>query len=137
VPADDGAAAPPDEAGNWFDVDVDDHAFADARLAWAGILAQVSSSWASRSNATICCKSRSTDSRSAVCGMHRCFVQPLTADAEASVSTRNPQPMVFDEQWLEIPEVDRSGTATARAGNCSCGMCGGGFAVSGAAARRR
>jgi predicted dehydrogenase len=95
-----------DEAGNWFDVDVDDHAFAMFELE-GGILAQVSSSWASRVKRDDLLQIQVDGTAgSAVCGMHRCFIQPLTATPKPFFDAENPQPMVFDDQWLELPEIE-------------------------------
>jgi predicted dehydrogenase len=95
-----------DEAGNWFDVDVDDHAFALFELQ-DGVLAQVSSSWASRVKRDDLLQIQVDGTAgSAVCGMHRCFIQPLTATPKPFFDAENPQPMVFDDQWLEMPEIE-------------------------------
>jgi len=95
-----------DEAGNWFDVDVDDHAFAMFELQ-GGILAQVGSSWASRVKRDDLLQIQVDGTAgSAVCGMHRCFVQPLTATPKPFFDAERQQPMVFDEQWLEMPEIE-------------------------------
>ncbi len=59
---------------------------------------------------------------SAVCGLHRCFVQPLVATPRPFFDPERPQPMVFDEQWQEMPDLEPFATATAPAGSCSCGM---------------
>ena len=72
-----------DEAGNPYPVDVEDTAFAIFELA-GGVLAQVGSSWASRVKRDDLLQIQVDGTRgSAVCGLHRCFVQPLGGDAEA------------------------------------------------------
>jgi predicted dehydrogenase len=92
-----------DEAGNWFDVDVDDHAFALFELE-GGVLAQVSSSWASRVKRDDLLQIQvDGTAASAVCGLHSCFIQPLIATPRPFMDSENPQPMVFDEQWQEMP----------------------------------
>ncbi len=43
---------------------------------------------------------------SAVAGLHRCFVQPLVATPKPLFSPEQPQSMVFDEQWQELPDIE-------------------------------
>jgi predicted dehydrogenase len=43
---------------------------------------------------------------SAVCGLHRCFIQPLAATPKPFFDPERPQPMVFDEQWQEMPDIE-------------------------------
>jgi predicted dehydrogenase len=94
-----------DEGGNWYDVDVDDHAFALFELE-GGVLAQVSSSWASRVKRDDLLQIQVDGmAASAVCGLHSCFVQPLVATPRPFMDSENPQPMVFDEQWQEMPTL--------------------------------
>jgi len=38
--------------------------------------------------------------------MHRCFVQPLAATPKPFFDPEHPQPMVFDAQWQEMPDVE-------------------------------
>jgi predicted dehydrogenase len=95
-----------DESGNWYNVDVEDTAFAIFELA-GGVLAQVSSSWASRVKRDDLLQIQVDGSLgSAVCGLHRCFVQPLVATPKPFFDPERPQPMVFDEQWQEIPDIE-------------------------------
>src|SRR5580704_17558369 len=94
-----------DESGNWYDVDVDDHAFAMFELE-GGVLAQVSSSWASRVRRDDLLQIQVDGTKgSAVCGLHRCFIQPLTATPRPLMDADNLQTMVFDEQWQEMPTL--------------------------------
>jgi predicted dehydrogenase len=94
-----------DEAGNWYDVDVDDHAFAMFELE-GGVLAQVSSSWASRVKRDDLLQIQVDGTEgSAVCRLHRCFIQPLVATPRPFMDADNPQTMVFDEQWQEMPTL--------------------------------
>jgi predicted dehydrogenase len=94
-----------DEAGKWYDVDVDDHAFAMFELE-GGVLAQVSSSWASRVKRDDLLQIQVDGTKgSAVCGLHRCFIQPLTATPRPFMDADNLQTMVFDEQWQEMPTL--------------------------------
>ena len=95
-----------DENGKGYDVDVEDSAFATFELA-GGILAQVSSSWASRVKRGDLLQIQVDGTLgSAVCGLHRCFVQPLVATPKPFFDPERPQPMVFDEQWQELPDVE-------------------------------
>ncbi len=95
-----------DETGNPYQVDVEDTAFAIFELA-GGVLAQVSSSWASRVKRDDLLQIQVDGIRgSAVCGLHRCFVQPLVATPKPFFDPERPQPMVFDEQWQEMPDID-------------------------------
>ena len=95
-----------DEAGNCYEVDVEDTAFAVFELA-DGVLAQVSSSWASRVKRDDLLQIQVDGTLgSAVCGLHRCFVQPLVATPKPFFDPERPQPMVFDQQWQEMPDVE-------------------------------
>jgi len=77
-----------DESGRWYDVDVEDTAFATFELT-GGALAQISSSWASRVRRDDLLQIQVDGLRgSAVCGLHRCFVQPLATTPNHS-STRS------------------------------------------------
>src|SRR6516162_8065324 len=95
-----------DEHGQRYDVDVEDHAFAIFELA-GEVLAQVSSSWASRVKRDDLLQIQVDGTLgSAVCGLHRCFVQPLVATPKPFFDPERPQPMFFDEQWQELPDVE-------------------------------
>jgi predicted dehydrogenase len=95
-----------DENGEWYDVDVEDTAFAIFELA-NGVLAQISSSWAARVKRDDLLQIQVDGTRgSAVCGLHRCFVQPVVATPKPFFDPERPQPMVFDEQWQEMPDVE-------------------------------
>jgi predicted dehydrogenase len=94
-----------DEAGNPYPVDVEDTAFAIFELA-GGVVAQVSSSWASRVKRDDLLQIQVDGTRgSAVSGLHRCFVQPLAATPKPFFDPERPQPMVFDQQWQEMPDI--------------------------------
>jgi predicted dehydrogenase len=94
-----------DEAGNWYDVDVDDHAFAMFELE-DGVLAQVSSSWASRVKRDDLLQIQVDGTKgSAVCGLHRCFIQPLTATPRPFMDAERPQTEIFDDEWQEMPTL--------------------------------
>jgi predicted dehydrogenase len=95
-----------DENGELYRVDVEDTAFAVFELA-GGILAQVSSSWASRVKRDDLLQIQVDGTLgSAVCGLHRCFVQPLVATPKPFFDPERPQPMNFDEQWQEMPDIE-------------------------------
>ena len=95
-----------DETGNTYAVDVEDTAFAIFELA-GGVLAQVSSSWASRVKRDDLLQIQvDGTSGSAVCGLHRCFLQPLVSTPKPFFDPERPQPLVFDEQWQEMPDVE-------------------------------
>jgi predicted dehydrogenase len=95
-----------DETGNPYQVDVEDTAFAIFELA-GGVLAQISSSWTSRVKRDDLLQIQVDGTRgSAVCGLHRCFVQPLAATPKPFFDSERPQPMAFDEQWQEMPDVE-------------------------------
>jgi len=95
-----------DERGRWYAVDVEDSAFATFELA-GGVLAQVSSSWASRVKRDDLLQIQVDGTLgSAVCGLHRCFVQPLVATPKPFFDPEHMQPMVFDEQWQEMPDIE-------------------------------
>ncbi len=95
-----------DEGGEPYKVDVEDQAFAVFDLE-GGILAQVSSSWASRVKRDDLLQIQVDGTAgSAVCGLHRCFVQPLAATPKPFFDAERPQTMVFDEQWQEMPDIE-------------------------------
>jgi predicted dehydrogenase len=95
-----------DENGEPYNVDVEDTAFTTFELA-DGVLAQVTSSWASRVRRDDLLQIQVDGTRgSAVCGLHRCFVQPLVTTPKPFFDTQHPQPMVFDDQWQEMPDVE-------------------------------
>ncbi|HUC72826.1 MAG TPA: Gfo/Idh/MocA family oxidoreductase [Stellaceae bacterium] len=95
-----------DESGQPYAVDVEDHAFAIFELA-GGTPAQISSSWASRVKRDDLLQIQVDGSlASAVCGLHRCFIQPLAATPKPFFDAERPQAMVFDEQWQEMPDIE-------------------------------
>jgi predicted dehydrogenase len=95
-----------DEKRKWYAVDVEDTAFAVFELA-GGVLAQVSSSWASRVKRDDVLQIQVDGTLgSAVCGLHRCFVQPLVTTPKPFFDPERPQPMNFDEQWQEMPDLE-------------------------------
>ena len=95
-----------DENGRPYEVDVEDSATATFELK-GGVLAQVSSSWASRVKRDDLLQIQVDGTTgSAVCGLHRCFIQPLAATPKPFFDPERPQAMVFDEQWQEVPDVE-------------------------------
>src|SRR5579864_4588718 len=95
-----------DERGEPYDVDVEDHAFAIFELE-GGALAQISSSWANRVKRDDLLQIQVDGTLgSAVAGLHRCFIQPAVATPKPFFSPEQPQAMVFDEQWQEMPDVE-------------------------------
>jgi predicted dehydrogenase len=95
-----------DETGAHYDVDVEDHAFALFELE-GGVLAQIASSWANRVKRDDLLQIQVDGTAgSAVAGLHRCFIQPATATPKPFFSPEHAQPMVFDEQWQEMPDIE-------------------------------
>jgi predicted dehydrogenase len=95
-----------DETGRRYDVDVEDHAFAIFELE-GGVLAQISSSWANRVKRDDLLQIQVDGTQgSAVAGLHRCFIQPTVATPKPFFSPEQPQAMIFDEQWQEMPEIE-------------------------------
>ncbi|HEU0156958.1 MAG TPA: Gfo/Idh/MocA family oxidoreductase [Stellaceae bacterium] len=95
-----------DETGKRYDVDVEDTAFAVFELE-GGVLAQIGSSWASRVKRDDLLQIQVDGTAgSAVCGLHRCFVQPLVVTPRPFFDPERPQPMVFDAQWQEMPDLE-------------------------------
>jgi predicted dehydrogenase len=95
-----------DETGRTYGVDVEDSAVATFELA-GGVLAQVGSSWASRVKRDDLLQIQVDGTLgSAVCGLHRCFIQPLAATPKPFFDPERPQAMVFDEQWQEMPDIE-------------------------------
>ena len=94
------------ENGKPYDVDVEDHAFAIFELK-GGVLAQIGSSWANRVKRDDLLQIQVDGSTgSAVAGLHRCFIQPAAATPKPFFSPEQPQAMVFDQQWQEMPDID-------------------------------
>ena len=95
-----------DEQRRPYEVDVEDHAFALFELE-GGVLAQISSSWANRVKRDDLLQIQIDGTAgSAVAGLHRCFIQPGPATPRPFFSPEQPQPMNFNEQWQELPELE-------------------------------
>jgi predicted dehydrogenase len=95
-----------DEAGKLYDVDVEDTALAIFELA-GGALVHVASSWCTRvkRDDMMTLQIDGTDG-SAVCGIHRCYLQPLAATPKPSFNIETPRTEDFDAQWQEVPDTD-------------------------------
>ncbi len=95
-----------DESGLPYNVDVEDHAFALFELE-GGAVAQIASSWANRVKRDDLLQIQVDGTAgSAVAGLHRCFVQPAVATPRPFFSPSQPQPMNFDAQWQELPDLE-------------------------------
>ncbi len=93
-----------DENGRRYEVDVEDAAFALFALQ-SGVVARVASSWATRVKRGDLLEIQvDGTSGSAVAGLHRCFIQPLSATPKPFFDPERPQPINFDEGWQELPE---------------------------------
>jgi predicted dehydrogenase len=95
-----------DEAGKLYDVDVEDTALAIFELS-GGALVHVTSSWCTRvkRDDMMMLQIDGTDG-SAVCGLHRCYVQPLAATPKPLFNIETPRSENFDDQWQEVPDTD-------------------------------
>jgi predicted dehydrogenase len=95
-----------DERGELYDVDVEDEVFATLQIE-GGILAQISSSWASRVKRDDMLTVQIDGTHgSAVTTLHRCFIQPLAGTPKPVWSVDVLQPTDFNAQWQEVPDVD-------------------------------
>jgi predicted dehydrogenase len=95
-----------DEQGNRYEVDVEDTALATLELD-GGALVQVSSSWATRVKRDDMLTIQVDGTHgSAVCGLHRCYVQSLVATPKPVWNIETERNERFDDQWQEVPDVD-------------------------------
>ena len=95
-----------DEAGQPYEVDVEDEVFATFEFE-SGALAQVTSSWATRVKRDDLIQIQIDGTLgSAVAGGHKCFVQSLAATPKPAWNVEVPQAMNFDAQWQEVPDVE-------------------------------
>jgi predicted dehydrogenase len=95
-----------DEAGEAYDVDVEDEVFATFEFE-SGAFAQVTTSWATRVKRDDLIQIQIDGTLgSALAGGHRCFVQPLAATPKAEWNVEVPQSTDFDAQWQEVPDIE-------------------------------
>lgn len=95
-----------DEAGRDYTVDVEDTALATFELE-GGALVEVNASWASRIKRDDMLTIQVDGTLgSAVCGLHRCYIQPLAATPKPAWNIEVPRTEKFDDQWQEVPDVD-------------------------------
>jgi predicted dehydrogenase len=95
-----------DERGERYEVDVEDAALATFQLD-GGALVQVSASWATRvrRDDMLTIQVDGTDG-SAVCGLHRCYVQSVATTPKPHWNIEVARKESFDDQWQEVPDVD-------------------------------
>jgi predicted dehydrogenase len=95
-----------DEAGRAYEVDVEDEVFATFELD-GGALAQVNSSWCTRvKRDDMLTVQVDGTAGSALCTLHRCFVQPLAATPKPFWNVETDRSEEFDEQWQEAPDLE-------------------------------
>ena len=95
-----------DEAGNPYDVDVEDEVYATFEFE-SGALAQVTTSWATRVKRDDIIQLQIDGTLgSAVAGGHKCYVQSLISTPKPVFNVEVPQSMDFDDQWQEVPDND-------------------------------
>jgi len=95
-----------DEAGQPYDVDVEDEVFATFEFE-SGAFAQVTSSWATRVKRDDLIQIQIDGTLgSALAGGHKCFVQSLAATPKPAWNVEAPQAMDFDAQWQEVPDIE-------------------------------
>src|SRR6185312_1175794 len=72
-----------------------------------GVLAQIASSWANRVRRDDLLQIQVDGTEgSAVCGLHRCYIQPAVATPRPFFDPERPQAANFAEQWQELPELE-------------------------------
>jgi predicted dehydrogenase len=95
-----------DEKGQRYEVDVEDTAAGTFELA-GGALLQVNSSWATRVKRDDMLTLQVDGTLgSAVCGLHRCFVQSLATTPKPVWNIEAERKEDFDDQWQEVPDVE-------------------------------
>ncbi|MFN9092406.1 MAG: Gfo/Idh/MocA family protein [Alphaproteobacteria bacterium] len=94
-----------DEAGVWYDADVDDAAYATFQLE-GGIVAHINSSWTTRVRRDDLVTFHVDGTHgSAVCGLTECWVQPRVATPKPVWNPDVPQTINFFEGWQQIPDT--------------------------------
>ena len=95
-----------DEAGEPYDVDVEDEVFATFEFE-SGAFAQVTTSWATRVKRDDMIQLQIDGTLgSAIAGGHNCFVQSLAATPKPTWDVNVPQATNFHAQWQEVPDVE-------------------------------
>lgn len=93
-----------DERGVDYDVDADDAAYGMLELE-GGILATVSTSWATRLRRDDMLTIQIDGTHgSAVAGLHHCRTQALVNTPKPPWNADHPQPMNFYDQWQSVPD---------------------------------
>jgi len=94
-----------DEAGNWYNADVDDAAYATFQLE-GGIVAHMNSSWTTRVRRDDLVTFHVDGTHgSAVCGLTDCWVQPRVATPKPVWNPDVPQTINFYEGWQKVPDT--------------------------------
>ena len=94
-----------DEAGNWYDCDTDDAAYATFQLE-GGVIAHINSSWTTRVRRDDLVTFHVDGTHgSAVCGLTDCWVQPRVATPKPVWNPDVPQTIDFFEGWQEVPDT--------------------------------
>ena len=95
-----------DERGERYRVDVEDNVAATFELA-GGTLVQVTSSWATRVRRDDMLTIQVDGTLgSAVCGLHRCWVQSLATTPKPQWNIEAERRESLADQWQEVPDVD-------------------------------
>ncbi len=95
-----------DERGERYRVDVEDNVAATFELA-GGALVQVTSSWATRVRRDDMLTIHVDGTLgSAVCGLHRCWVQSLATTPKPQWSIEAERRESLADQWQEVPDVE-------------------------------
>jgi predicted dehydrogenase len=94
-----------DERGEPYQVDVEDEAFATVELE-GGALAYIDASWCSRVRRDdLLTVQVDGTAGSAVCGLHRCFVQPLAATPRPAWNIMADREGSLLDDWQEVPSM--------------------------------
>jgi predicted dehydrogenase len=95
-----------DESGREYAVDVEDEAFATVELD-NGALVQINASWATRVRRDDMLTVQVDGTKgSAVCGLYRCFVQPLATTPKPVWNIEAPRTEDLRDGWQEVPDVE-------------------------------
>jgi predicted dehydrogenase len=95
-----------DENGREYIVDVEDEAFATIELEDGGLV-QINASWATRVRRDdMLTVQVDGDKGSAVCGLHRCFVQPLATTPKPIWNIEAPRTENLHDGWQEVPGLE-------------------------------